>query len=82
LDAGQSLRSATPTAICKCWTTAGNGSRFGLLVHHTDSEREYAYERSPLGTLDKALTEAEARGWTVVDMKQDRKCVYPFETKG
>ena len=64
------------------WTTAGNGSRFGLLVHHTDSEREYAYERSPLGTLDKALTEAEAKGWTVVDMKQGWKCVYPFETTG
>jgi hypothetical protein len=42
------------------WTAAGAGSRFGLLVRHTDSEREYAYDRSPLGTLDKALTEAEA----------------------
>jgi phosphoglycolate phosphatase-like HAD superfamily hydrolase len=62
------------------WTTAGTGSRFGLLVRHTDSVREYAYDVSPLGTLDKALTEAEAKGWTVVDMKQDWKCVYPFET--
>jgi len=62
------------------WTTAGKGSRFGLLVRHTDSVREYAYDVSPLGTLDKALTEAEAKGWTVVDMKQDWKCVYPFET--
>jgi hypothetical protein len=40
------------------WTTAGTGSRFGLLVHHTDSVREYAYDVSPLGVLDKALTEA------------------------
>ena len=62
------------------WTTAGAGLRFGLLVRHTDSVREYAYDVSPLGTLDKALTEAEAKGWTVVDMKQDWKCVYPFES--
>jgi len=62
------------------WTAAGTGSRFGLLVHHTDDVREYAYDVSPLGTLDKALTEAEAKGWTVVDMKQDWKCVYPFES--
>jgi phosphoglycolate phosphatase-like HAD superfamily hydrolase len=62
------------------WTAAGTGSRFGLLVRHTDSVREYAYDVSPLGTLDKALTEAKAKGWTVVDMKQDWKCVYPFET--
>jgi len=62
------------------WTAAGAGSRFGLLVRHTDSVREYAYDGSLLGTLDKALTEAKAKGWTVVDMKQDWKCVYPFET--
>jgi len=61
------------------WTTAGAGSRFGLLVRHTDSVREYAYDVSPLGTLDKALTEAQAKGWTVVDMKQDWNCIYPFE---
>jgi hypothetical protein len=58
------------------WTAAGTGLRFGLLVHHTDSVREYAYEVSPLGTLDKALSEAEAQGWTVVDMKQDWKRIY------
>ncbi len=62
------------------WTTAGAGSRYGLIVRHTDSVREYAYDVSPLGTLDKALTEAKAKGWTVVDMKQDWKYVYPFET--
>ena len=61
------------------WTAIGAGARFGLLVHHTDSVREYAYERSPLGTLDKALTEAEPKGWTVVDMERDWKCIYPFE---
>ena len=61
------------------WTAASTGSRFGLLVHHTDSVREYAYEATPLGKLDVALKEAEAKGWTVVDMKQDWNRIYPFE---
>jgi phosphoglycolate phosphatase-like HAD superfamily hydrolase len=62
------------------WTTAGSGSRFGLIVRHTDPAREYAYDVSPLGTLDKGLIEAKAKGWTVVDMKRDWKYVYPFES--
>ena len=61
------------------WTAASTGSRFGLLVHHTDSVREYAYEATPFGKLDVALKEAEAKGWTVVDMKQDWNRIYPFE---
>ena len=45
------------------WTTAGEGPRFGLIVHHTDAEREYAYDRnSPIGRLERALDEAPARG--------------------
>jgi phosphoserine phosphatase len=53
------------------WTTAGDGARFALLVHHTDAEREWAYDRkSHIGKLDKALDEANAKGWTVVDMKR------------
>ena len=64
------------------WTTAGQGARFGLLVHHTDAEREWAYDKdSAVGRLDEALVEAEAKGWTVVDMKQDWKAVYPPERK-
>jgi phosphoserine phosphatase len=60
------------------WTTAGKGARFGLIVHHTDAEREYAYDRdSRIGRLDTALDEARAKGWTVVDMKADWKLVYP-----
>lgn len=60
------------------WTAAGSGPRFMLLVHHTDAEREWAYDRkSHVGRLDKALDEAAARGWTVVDMKKDWKVVYP-----
>jgi hypothetical protein len=61
------------------WTAAGKGPRFMLLVHHTDAEREWAYDRqSPIGQLDKALDEAQRRGWTVVDMKKDWKKVFPF----
>ena len=61
------------------WTAAGEGPRFMLIVHHTDAEREWAYDRqSPIGRLDKALDEAERRGWTLVDMKNDWKRVFPF----
>lgn len=62
------------------WTTANNGPHFGLLVHHTDAEREYAYDReSVFGRLDKALDEAQKMDWTVVDMKKDWKQVFAFE---
>ncbi|WP_245453751.1 HAD family hydrolase [Bradyrhizobium sp. AC87j1] len=60
------------------WTTSGQGPRFAGIVHHTDAEREYAYDRqSKIGKLDKAWDEAKAKGWTVVDMKQDWKSVFP-----
>jgi phosphoglycolate phosphatase-like HAD superfamily hydrolase len=60
------------------WTAAGDGPSFCLYVHHTDAEREWAYDRgSHIGGLDKGLDEAAARGWTVVDMKSDWKVVYP-----
>ena len=59
------------------WTAAGDGPRFMGLVHHTDAEREYAYDRtSHVGKLDKAWDEATARKWTVVDMKKDWKQVF------
>jgi hypothetical protein len=62
------------------WTAAGEGPRFMLLVHHTDAEREWAYDRqSPIGRLDKAFDEAQRRGWTVVDMKKDWKRIFPFQ---
>ena len=64
------------------WATAGSGSRFALLVHHTDAEREWTYDRtSSIGRLDKALDEAQAKGWTVVDMKNDWKIIFPFEKR-
>ncbi len=54
------------------WTTTGTGPRFGMLVHHTDDGREWAYDRdSHIGHLDKALTDAPERNWTVIDMKND-----------
>ena len=60
------------------WTTSGEGPRFGLIIHHTDAEREWAYDRdSHIGQLDKALDEAAQRGWTVVDMEQDWSVIYP-----
>jgi hypothetical protein len=63
------------------WTTAGTGARFALIVHHTDGEREWVYDRtSSIGRLDKALDEAKAKGWTVVDMKKDWNRVFSFET--
>jgi hypothetical protein len=59
------------------WTTAGPGPRFGLIVHHTDAEREYAYDYpSHVGQLKRALEEAPQRGWIVVDMKADWKTVF------
>jgi phosphoglycolate phosphatase-like HAD superfamily hydrolase len=62
------------------YTAAGAGARLMLIVHHTDAEREYAYDRkSSVGRLDKALDEANAKGWTVVSMKTDWKKIFPFE---
>ena len=62
------------------YCTTGDGPRLGLLVHHDDAAREYAYDRtSPIGTLDKALDEAPLHGWQVVSMKDDWSRVFPFE---
>ena len=62
------------------WTCAGTARRFCLYVHHTDAEREWAYDReSHIGKLDKGLDEAAAKGWTVVSIKDDWKKVFAFE---
>ena len=51
-----------------------------MLVHHTDAEREWGYDRpSPIGQLEPALDAAKAKGWTVVDMKQEWARIYPFQ---
>jgi hypothetical protein len=63
------------------YATAGSGQRLGLLLHHTDAEREWAYDRaSPVGKLDAALDEAGPKGWIVVDIKRDWKTIFPSET--
>jgi len=60
------------------WTTAGSGGeRLGLLLHHDDAKREYAYDRqSPVGGLDKALDAAGPSGWVVVSMKNDWNTIF------
>jgi len=62
------------------WTTKSGGRRLGLIVHHTDAVREYAYDRrSDFGRLDKVLDAGSLNGWTVVSMKTDWKRIFKFE---
>lgn len=62
------------------YTASGKGKRFMLYLHHTDSVREWAYDRkSHIGRLNKGLDEANEKGWTVIDMEKDWKVIYPFE---
>jgi phosphoserine phosphatase len=62
------------------WVTGGKPNSFGLIVHHTDAAREYAYDReSHFGKLNKAMDEADQRNWLLVDMKNDWKKIYAFE---
>ena len=64
------------------WTAAGDGPRFCLYVHHTDAEREWAYDRqSSIGKLDRGLDEARSKGWTIVDIKRDWKTIFPPTAK-
>ena len=66
------------------WTSRGIGtttpSRFGLIVHHTDAEREFAYDRGHVlsGKLDEAWNEAADYGWVLADMKRDWKTIFPW----
>jgi phosphoserine phosphatase len=60
------------------WGTAGDGPRLGMIVHHDDGVREYAYDReSHIGRLARGLDEAAKRGWTIASMKRDWKSIYP-----
>jgi len=62
------------------WVAAGSSPSFCLYVHHTDAQREWAYDReSSIGRLDKGLDEAKARGWTIVDMKRDWNTIFPSD---
>ncbi|MGI9245117.1 MAG: haloacid dehalogenase-like hydrolase, partial [Steroidobacteraceae bacterium] len=59
------------------YTTSGPGPRLGLIVHHDDAAREYAYDReSHIGRLVRGLDEAKARDWTVISMQRDWRTVY------
>jgi len=59
------------------YTMAGDDQRMGLFLHHTDADREFAYDRkSHVGTLSKALDQAKAKGWIIVDMKKDWKTIF------
>jgi hypothetical protein len=60
------------------WTTAGEGKRLGIIVHHSDAKREWAYDRnSAIGRLDRGLDEAHKRGWLLVDIARDWQVIYP-----
>jgi len=60
------------------WATSGPGRRLGVIVHHDDADREYAYDRdSHIGRLSRGLDEGPGRGWAIVSMKNDWKSVYP-----
>lgn len=60
------------------YAKAGKGRTLGLFVHHTDEKREFAYDRkSHVGVLNKALDQAAANDWIIVDMKKDWKQIFP-----
>jgi hypothetical protein len=62
------------------WGTACCGAKLGIIVHHTDAVREWAYDRdSDIGRLDKALDLAPLMGWIPVDMKDDWATIWPPE---
>jgi len=62
------------------WAASNKYKSFMLYLHHTDSVREWAYDRnSHIGKLDKGLDEAVEKKWTVIDMEKDWKVIYPFE---
>jgi hypothetical protein len=64
------------------WATFGRGRRLGLIVHHTDAAREWAYDRkSWVGRLDRVLDDAPRRRWVLADMKDDWKVIYPIQSK-
>ena len=63
------------------YTTAGDGPRLGVYIHHTDADREWAYDRKGhIGVLNRGLDDADQRGWLVVDMARDWKRVFTGAT--
>jgi phosphoserine phosphatase len=62
------------------WTTSGTGTSLGLIVRHTDGDREFCYDQAGMSSLKQALVEAESQGWIVVDMQRDWQRVFAFES--
>ena len=78
--AGRSPPSATPTATSRCCSgpPPGTGQRLGMIVHHDDAVREYAYDRnSSIGRLAEGLDQYQAMGWGLISMKNDWKVIFP-----
>lgn len=63
------------------WTSTGSGPRFGMIVDHTDAQREWNYRKSAVGILEKGIEDANKYNWVIVDMKADWKNIFPFESK-
>jgi hypothetical protein len=64
------------------WVTSAPGARLGLIVHHDDADREFAYDRkSHIGRLERGLDDGPRRGWTIVSMKNEWRTVYPAEKR-
>lgn len=61
------------------WTTAGVGETLGMIVRHTDGDREFAYDQSPMSSLKEALIEANQEEWIVVDMQRDWRRIFAFQ---
>ncbi|WP_017300995.1 HAD family hydrolase [Nodosilinea nodulosa] len=61
------------------WTTAGSGASLGLIVRHTDGDREFAYDTSAMGSLKQALIESEQQGWVVVGMQKDWNRIFAWQ---
>jgi hypothetical protein len=74
----ESVGSVTDPEADTYAPTAGDGPRLGMLVHHTDAEREFAYDREgDIGVFGRGLDEAGERGWLLVDMAGDWEQVWP-----
>lgn len=61
------------------WTTSGTGASLGMIVRHTDGDREFAYDQAGMSSLKQSLIEADQQGWIVVDMQRDWQRVFAFQ---
>ena len=60
------------------WTPPSKGPRLGMIVHHDDAAREYAYDRdSSIGRLAEGLDKYQTMGWGLISMKNDWMIIFP-----